>query len=89
MLSSGTVVKGEYFTFLGLDGSLGLLKVLYLLKLTVFCCHTEPKGEASGLSRKNCISSWARFFATLRMTKCYMSVYINELRLFLPSYRSV
>jgi len=32
----------------------GILKIKYqnVLKLTVFYCHAEPKGEASGLSNR-------------------------------------
>ncbi len=47
-----------------------------LLKLTVFCCHAEPKAKHLALTAENGISSWARFFASLRCAQNDTLLYV-------------
>jgi hypothetical protein len=41
-----------------------------------FYCHAEPKGEASGFSKRKTIFSPARFFASLRFAQNDKAIYV-------------
>ena len=55
-----------------------------ILKLTVFCCHSfaaledraEPKAKHLALTGENGISSWARFFTSLRCAQNDKLLYV-------------
>jgi len=52
-----------------------LLKIL-INQTDRFYCHAEPKGEASGFSKRKPIFSLARFFASLRFARNDKSIYV-------------
>ena len=53
-----------------------LFTIYYLLKPSVFCCHAEPKAKHPALRAENGISSWARFFASIRCAQNDILLYV-------------
>jgi len=48
----------------------------YITQTDRFYCHAEPKGEASGFSKRKSIFSLARFFASLRFAQNDKAIYV-------------
>ncbi len=65
------------------------LHIKLIARTDRFYCHAEPKGEASGFSKRKSIFSLARFFASLRMTRRYISLQIKDLSIIMLVNKSV